>query len=95
MFHKSADARRIPRFRGRVRGAGSWTTHPKKENAERAAGKLRAKGYTVHSEPVKTSKGVVTRVWLGPFSSRSKADKIKSSVKRSTGMSGIIKTYNN
>jgi DedD protein len=70
-------------------------SYSNKSNADKAAGKLRAKGYTVHTGPVKTSKGTVTRVWLGPFKDRKTADKIKASVKRSTGMSAIIKTVKN
>lgn len=70
-------------------------SYSKKANADNAAGKLRAKGYTVHTTPIKTSKGTVTRVWLGPFKDRKRADKIQASVKRSTGMSAIIKTVKN
>ena len=70
-------------------------SYSKKANADNAAGKLRAKGYTVHTTPIKTSKGTVTRVWLGPFKDRKTADKIQASVKRTTGMSTIIKTVKN
>ena|GEM_PF-1261916 len=70
-------------------------SYSKKANADNAAGKLRTKGYTVHTTPIKTSKGTVTRVWLGPFKDRKRADKIQASVKRSTGMSAIIKTVKN
>jgi DedD protein len=66
-----------------------------KTNADNAAAKLRARGYTVHSTPVNTSKGTVTRVWLGPFSSKDRATKIQASIKRSTGMSAMIKTGKN
>jgi cell division septation protein DedD len=70
-------------------------SYSKQSNADKAAGKLRAKGYTVHTNPVKTSKGTVIRVWLGPFKEKKTANKIQASVKRSTGMSAIIKTYKN
>lgn len=66
-----------------------------KTNAGNAAAKLRSKGYTVHSTAVETSKGTVTRVWLGPFSSKEGAIKIQASIKRSTGMSAMIKTGKN
>lgn len=78
--------------------SGQWIVQvgsfSQKSNADKAIRKLRSRGYTVHSSPIKTSKGTVTRVWLGPFSSHDRASRIQASVKRSTGMGAIIKTYN-
>jgi DedD protein len=89
---KPEPASGMPAGTGWMVQVGSYS---KQANAEKAAGKLRAKGYTVHTNPVKTSKGTVIRVWLGPFKEKKTAEKIRSSVKRSTGMSAIIKTYKN
>lgn len=85
-------AKSAPKGSGWMVQVGSYS---QQANADKAAGKLRAKGYTVHTNPVKTSKGTVIRVWLGPFKEKKTANKIQASVKRSTGMSAIIKTYNN
>ena len=89
---KTAAAKSAPKGSGWMVQVGSYS---KQSNADKAAGKLRAKGYTVHTNPVKTSKGTVIRVWLGPFKEKKTANKIQASVKRSTGMSAIIKTYKN
>jgi DedD protein len=74
--------------------AGGWLVQigvfSKPANAEKSADRLRAKGFTVHTGLVSTSKGEATRVWLGPFEERATAERILGVVARSTGQRGII-----
>ena len=59
------------------------------KGANALAGRLKKSGYTAYTEPLKTSKGTLWRVRVGPYSSREAAlaarDKLKTE-----GQSGIV-----
>jgi DedD protein len=59
------------------------------KGANALAGRLKKSGYTAYTEPLKTSKGTLWRVRVGPYPSREAAlaarDKLKTE-----GQSGIV-----
>ena len=55
--------------------------------------KLRAGGFSAFVEQVKTDKGVLNRVRVGPVASRADADKLKSQVSAKTGIDGMVRPH--
>jgi len=49
-------------------------------NARRVKADLRKLGYPVVSMPMKTGKGIVTRLWLGPYKKRSSAALVRKKI---------------
>lgn len=65
----------------------------KKDGAERVISDLKAKGFKPSSSESKSSKGLATRVWLGPFSTRAAAGKERSKLEQVIGEKGWIIRY--
>ena len=55
--------------------------------------KLRAGGFSAFVEQVKTDKGVLSRVRVGPVASRADADNLKSQVKAKAGIDGMVRPH--
>ena len=55
--------------------------------------KLRAGGFSAFVEQVKTDKGVLNRVRVGPVASRADADKLKSQVSAKAGIDGMVRPH--
>ena len=55
--------------------------------------KLRAGGFSAFVEQVKTDKGVLNRVRVGPVASRADADSLKSQVKAKAGYDGMVRPH--
>ena len=59
------------------------------KGADALAGRLKKAGYTAYTEPLKTSKGTLWRVRVGPYSSREAAVAARDKLK-AEGQSGIV-----
>ena len=59
------------------------------KGANALAGRLKKAGYTAYTEPLKTSKGTLWRVRVGPYSSREAAIAARDKLK-AEGQSGIV-----
>lgn len=55
--------------------------------------KLRAGGFSAFVEQVKTDKGTLSRVRVGPVASRADADKLKSQVAAKVGINGMVRPH--
>lgn len=55
--------------------------------------RLRAAGFSAFVEQVKTDKGALSRVRVGPVVGRAEADQLKAQVKAKTGMDGIVRPH--
>ena len=66
-------------------------TRPEDANALRD--KLRAGGFSAFVEQVKTDKGTLSRVRVGPVASRADADQLKAQVAAKVGISGMVRPH--
>lgn len=77
--------------------AKAWTiqlaSFTKKTNADELERKLVADKYRAYSEPVKTDKGTVYRVFVGPDLKKDRAEKTLQKLQKSVGLSGLIVRY--
>ena len=55
--------------------------------------KLRAGGFSAFVEQVKTDKGTLNRVRVGPVASRADADRLKSQVSAKVGIDGMVRPH--
>lgn len=55
--------------------------------------KLRAAGFSAFVEQVKTDKGTLSRVRVGPVASRADADQLKAQVAAKVGISGMVRPH--
>ena len=55
--------------------------------------RLRAAGITAFTDTVQTDKGTLTRVKAGPVATRAEADQLKSRVKSSVGIDGLVRAH--
>ena len=55
--------------------------------------KLRAGGFSAFVEQVKTDKGTLSRVRVGPVASRADADKLKAQVAAKAGINGMVRPH--
>lgn len=55
--------------------------------------KLRAGGFSAFVEQVKTDKGTLSRVRVGPVASRTDADKLKAQVAAKVGINGMVRPH--
>ena len=55
--------------------------------------KLRANGFSAFVEQVKTDKGILSRVRVGPVASRADADQLKAQVAAKVGISGMVRPH--
>jgi len=59
-------------------------------NASKKVSELKKKGFSAKSGKVKTSKGNVTKVWIGPFKDRKSAEKMQDRLQHKTRQRGIV-----
>ena len=64
-------------------------TNPADANALRD--RARAAGFSAFTESVKTDKGTLTRVRIGPVADRAAADQLKAQVQSKLGVAGIVR----
>lgn len=62
----------------------------KSSNANNKVAELKKKGFDAKSATVKTSKGTVTKVWIGPFKDRSSAEKMQQRLEHKTRQRGMV-----
>ncbi len=55
--------------------------------------KLRANGFSAFVEQVRTDKGTLSRVRVGPVASRAEADQLKAKVAAKVGISGMVRPH--
>lgn len=60
------------------------------ENASKKVSELKKKGFDAKSGKVETSKGTVTKVWLGPFKDRNSAEKMQERLQHKTRQRGMV-----
>ena len=68
-------------------------TFAKADNTERVVERLRQAGFDPSTTKVKTDKGSVTRIWIGPYAQRVEAARMRSRVKQVTGGDAFIAAY--
>jgi cell division septation protein DedD len=66
-------------------------TQPADANALRD--KLRAGGFSAFVEQVKTDKGTLSRVRVGPVANRADADQLKAQVAAKVGINGMVRPH--
>jgi DedD protein len=59
------------------------------KGANALAGRLKRAGYPAYTEPLKTSRGTLWRVRVGPYQSRESANGVREKLK-SEGQNGIV-----
>ena len=59
-------------------------------NADKKVSELKKKGFNAKSGKVKTSKGVATKVWIGPFKDRVSAEKMQDRLQHKTRQRGMV-----
>jgi DedD protein len=60
------------------------------ENASKKVSELKKKGFNAKSGKVTTTKGIVTKVWLGPFKDRNSAEKMQERLQHKTRQRGMV-----
>ncbi|GMR06810.1 MAG: hypothetical protein BMS9Abin25_1435 [Gammaproteobacteria bacterium] len=74
--------------------ASSWIVQvgvfSQSANAGKKVSELKKKGFSAKSGKVKTSKGTVTKVWIGPFKDRKSAEKMQDRLRHKTQQRGIV-----
>ena len=68
-------------------------TFSKKDNAKRVVKRLEQAGFKPSTSGVKTDKGTMTRVWIGPYAQRVDAARMRTRVQQVTGGEGFIAAY--
>ncbi|HZH43637.1 MAG TPA: SPOR domain-containing protein [Lysobacter sp.] len=61
--------------------------------AARMRERLRAAGFTAFTETVRTERGTLNRVRVGPVSTRAEADRLKADVAAKAGVDGIVRPH--
>jgi cell division septation protein DedD len=65
----------------------------KASDADAMRDKLRAGGFSAFVEQVKTDKGTLSRVRVGPVASRADADRLKAQVAAKVGINGMVRPH--
>ncbi len=68
-------------------------TFAKQDNVERVVKRLQQAGFEASTTSVKTDRGSVTRVWIGPYTKRVEAARMRTRVRQVTGGEGYIAAY--
>ncbi len=68
-------------------------TFAKQDNVERVVKRLQQAGFEPSTTNVKTDRGSVTRVWIGPYAKRVEAARMRTRVRQVTGGEGYIAAY--
>ena len=89
----TATAEKAPPANGSVRADGGFAVQlaafSDDKGANALAGKLKRAGYSAYTEPLKTSKGTLWRVRVGPYPSREAATVARDKLK-AEGQNGIV-----
>ncbi|MEA1890808.1 MAG: SPOR domain-containing protein [Pseudomonadota bacterium] len=84
----------VPKKSSKIVPAGSWILQvgvfSKSENANKKVSELKKKGFSAKSGKMKTSKGTVTKVWIGPFKDRKSAEKMQDRLQHKTKQRGLV-----
>lgn len=64
-----------------------------KKNVEQLKTKLKARGYTVFTKPIKTAAGNLTKVFVGPQVNKKSLQKMLPELKKITGVQGRVAIY--
>jgi len=74
--------------------AGAWIVQvgvfSQSANASKKVSELKKKGFSASSGKIKTDKGTVTKVWIGPFKDRKSAEKMQERLQHKTRQRGIV-----
>ena len=62
-------------------------------NVEKVLVDLKSKGFAPDSESIETSKGVATRIWIGPYLQRVEAARARTRLEQQTGEPGLITAF--
>ncbi|QYR53665.1 SPOR domain-containing protein [Lysobacter soyae] len=62
------------------------------DEAQKLRDRARAAGFSATTESVKTDKGVLTRVKLGPTTTRQSADAMRASAQSKLGVAGVVRS---
>lgn len=77
---------------------GGWIVqvgvYSQSANASKKVSELKKKGFTASSGEVKSPKGIVTKVWIGPFKDRKSAEKMQDRLLHKTRQRGIVVNNN-
>ena len=65
----------------------------KSADAEALRDRARAAGFSAFTESVRTDKGTLTRVRIGPVADRAGADQLKTQVQAKLGVAGIVRPH--
>ena len=82
--------RRAGRRERRLRGA-ELAAFARPADAEALRDRARAAGFSAFTESVKTDKGTLSRVRIGPVADRAAADQLKAQVQTKLGIAGIVR----
>ncbi|KAB8193403.1 sporulation protein, partial [Lysobacter maris] len=63
------------------------------EEAGKLRDRARAAGFTAFIEQIRTDKGVLNRVRVGPVASRAEAEQLKAQVAARLGIAGIVRPH--
>jgi cell division septation protein DedD len=67
--------------------------YSKPEDANALRDRLRAAGFSAFTETVRTDKGALTRVRVGPVATRTDATLLKDEVKAKLGLDGVVRPH--
>ncbi|MFW2439151.1 MAG: SPOR domain-containing protein [Arenicellales bacterium] len=84
---KTTEKKSVPVTSGWILQIGVFS---QSENAAKKVSELKKKGFNATSGKVKTSKGTVTKVWIGPFKDRKSAEKMQDRLQHKTRQRGIV-----
>lgn len=62
-------------------------------NVEKVLVDLKSKGFEPNSESIETSKGMATRIWIGPYLQRVEAARARTRLEQQTGEPGLITAF--
>ena len=90
-------AKTAPKSEIKTKGEPGWVvrvgTFAKADNTKRVVERLRQAGFDPSTTEVKTDKGSITRVWIGPYAQRVEAARTRNRVKQVTGGDAFIAAY--
>ena len=94
---KESKAKAEPKQEAKTKMGPGWVvrvgTFAKADNTKRVMERLRQAGFDPSKTEVKTDKGSVTRVWIGPYTQRVEAARMRNRVKQVTGGDAFIAAY--
>jgi DedD protein len=81
-------------IKSKATAVGGWIVQvgvfSQSANASKKVSELKKKGFAASSGKVKSPKGTVTKVWIGPFKDRKTAEKMQDRLHHKTRQRGIV-----